>query len=115
MKDNGLLKIFTSQSASVSLRESVGNISVKSVSVKGLYGSSKSFAFACAVEDGATIVVMDNKEQAQFFTNDLYNLFTEDCVYFFPCSSNITSSIHKTKVSISFFGFYGIILQMPGW
>ena len=96
MKDNGLLKIFSSQTASVSLGEAVVNVSVKSVSVKGLYGSSKSFAFACTVGEGATIVVMDNKEQAQFFTNDLYNLFDEDCVYFFPCSSNITSSKIKT-------------------
>ena len=92
MKDNGLLKIFSSQNSSVSLMGAVKETSINAISVKGLYGSSKSFAFSLAAAEGITIVIMDNKEQAQFFTNDLYNLFTEDCVYFFPCSSNITSS-----------------------
>lgn len=92
MKDNGLLNIFSSQKASVSLMEAVADSSIRAVSVKGLYGSSKSFAFSSAAAGGISIVVMDNKEQAQFFTNDLYNLFEEDCIYFFPCSSNITSS-----------------------
>ncbi len=92
MKDNGLLKIFSSQNASVSLVEALKDTSINNISVKGLYGSSKSFAFSAAVTNGVTVVIMDNKEQAQFFTNDLYNLLDEDCIYFFPCSSNITSS-----------------------
>ena len=65
---------------------------IKNINISGLYGSSKSFAIASSVNEGVNVIIMDNKEDAQFLTNDLYNLTNEECVFFFPCSSNISQS-----------------------
>ena len=92
MKNNQLLAVYSSQDA---IKELVGKISSSNsykIQVKGVYGSSKSFTLASTIKGGVYVVVMDNKEEAQFFTNDLYNLLPEDSVFFFPSSSNLVSS-----------------------
>ncbi|MBR2438352.1 MAG: transcription-repair coupling factor [Bacteroidales bacterium] len=92
MENNLLLSEFTSQSAQKELEVLMEKPGADIVQVKGLYGSSKSFALAGAAEKGVTVVIMDNKEEAQFFTNDLYNLLQEENVFFFPTSSNLVSN-----------------------
>lgn len=95
-----LLDVFSSQ---VAVKELVGEIKGKGsnhILLKGLYGSSKSLAFASSAGDGISVVVMDNKEEARFFSNDLYNLMDEECVFFFPCSSNsVSNKINTIKDS----------------
>ena len=93
MKNNSLLAAYSSQDAQKELVGLISNNTSKNIHIKGVYGSSKSFTFASTVKgNGVYIVVMDTKEDAQFFTNDLYNLFDEDSVYFFPTSSNLVSN-----------------------
>ena len=92
MENNLLFSEFTSQSAQKELEVLMEKPDADIVQVKGLYGSSKSFALAGAAEKGVTVVIMDNKEEAQFFTNDLYNLLQEENVFFFPTSSNLVSN-----------------------
>ena len=65
---------------------------IKSININGLHGSSKSLVISSSIKEGVNVVIMDNKEDAQFLTNDLYNLMDEESVFFFPCSSNISQS-----------------------
>ncbi len=92
MENNVLLNVFSSQDSVKELVEVLNNGKNNSIAIKGLYGSSKSFVLASSLPAGINIVIMDNKEEAQFFSNDLYNLIDEDCVFFFPCSSNSVSN-----------------------
>ncbi len=93
MKNNSLLAVYSSQDAQKELVGLISDNTSNNIYVKGVYGSSKSFTFAATVKNnGVYIVVMDTKEDAQFFTNDLYNLFDEDSVFFFPTSSNLVSN-----------------------
>ena len=92
MKKNNLLSEFSSQSAHNELVGLLSNSEIKRIQIKGLYGSSKSFAFAAATGNGISFAIMDSKEEAQFFTNDLYNLLDEENVFFFPSSSNYVSN-----------------------
>ena len=92
MENNQLLKVYSSQDAQNELIGLLKKEEKKRIHIKGTYGSSKSFTFAATVSSGVHVVVMDNKEEAQFFTNDLYNLLPEDSVFFFPTSSNLVSN-----------------------
>ena len=92
MKDTGPFKLFTSQESHKELITILDKEETRRISVNGLFGSSKSAVMADTFRKGINVVVMDNKEEAQFITNDLYNIMEEDCVFFFPCSSNITQS-----------------------
>ena len=92
MKDTGPFNLFTSQEPHKELINILDKEETRRISVNGLFGSSKSVVMADTFKKGINVVVMDNKEEAQFITNDLYNIMDEDCVFFFPCSSNITQS-----------------------
>jgi transcription-repair coupling factor (mfd) len=101
MRNNELENILSQQEAQKQLVEFINDKQSKRLEVKGLNGSSKAFALADAIAKGINVVVMDNKEQAQFFCNDLYNLLDEESVFFFPCSvaSNTLSKITTIKES----------------
>ena len=74
----------------------------KGVVLKGLYGSSKACSFADAVESynkGVHLVVLNNIEQAKFFTNDLYGFVSDRNVFYFPTSVNANSKIDTIKES----------------
>ena len=92
MKDTGPFKLFTGQQSHKELVGLLEKEETRRISVNGLFGSSKSVVMADTFNEGINVVVMDNKEEAQFITNDLYNIMEEDCVFFFPCSSNISQS-----------------------
>ncbi len=92
MENNQLLKVYSSQNAHKELIGLISNNEIRKIHIKGVYGSSKSFTLASTVGEGIYIAVMDNKEEAQFFTNDLYNFFEENTVFFFPTSSNLVSN-----------------------
>ena len=85
-------KEIISQKALYELENHLNDNDINSIDISGLYGSSKSFAIAASVREGINVIIMDNKEDAQFLTNDLYHLTDEDNVFFFPCSSNISQS-----------------------
>lgn len=83
---------FISQESCRRLLTLLRDSKIRKIGVNGLFGSSKSVAVASSMNNGINIIIMDNKEEAQFITNDLYNMVDEDCVYFFPCSANISQS-----------------------
>lgn len=63
----------------------------KLVELKGVNGSSKAILLSYYFK-GINVVILDNREEAQFFTNDLYNLIDKEKVFFFPCSKHITTN-----------------------
>lgn len=56
------------------------------IKIEGLCGSSISFVIDNCVDKGIHLIILNNKEEAQFLTSDLYNLLNEDDILFFPSS-----------------------------
>ena len=79
---DGLLK----SQGIVSLRESIIDKSVNTVSINGLYSSAKAFAISDVVESGVHLVILQGKDEAAGCVNDLYNIIGDSNVYFFPTS-----------------------------
>ena len=83
MEGFGFQKIFSSQKSQKELVNLLKKGECKKLFINGLYASSKSCAFSDAVESlnsGIHFVIMNNREEAEFFTNDLYNMLGEDYV-----------------------------------
>ena len=83
---------FISQLSVKEIVEFLNNNSKNKLEIKGIYGSAKSLVYSSAVSTGINVVVMDNKEQAQFFCNDLYSLLDSESVFFFPSSSTYVNN-----------------------
>lgn len=92
MKNIQPFDIFSSQEASYTLEKALDDNDIRIIAAGGLYGSSKQAVIASFLREGVNVVVMDNREEAQFATNDLYSIVGDENVYFFPCSSNISNS-----------------------
>ncbi|MBQ4161641.1 MAG: transcription-repair coupling factor [Parabacteroides sp.] len=90
MKNENPLNSFCSQDASLKLKELLEDKEIDIIGAGGLYGSSRSLVMSSLFKEGINVVVMDNREEAQFAANDLYSMAGEDNVFYFPCSSNIT-------------------------
>lgn len=97
MEKKDFKDIFASQESQKKLNSllAAGN---ENILLKGLHGSSKAYALANAVQEydrAVHILLMDNIEQAKFFTSDLYGVLHKgaEMVYYFPSSSNLSSRI----------------------
>ncbi len=99
MEVKELKKIFSQQRSITLLRDYLGNYDNYTVEIAGLSGSSKSLAFSCTVDEGIHIIVLNTKEEAQYFCADLYNFTESEKVFFFPSSHTSTTSITTIKES----------------
>ena len=102
MKEFEFKNIFSSQKPQKELVDILKNNKYKKVLLNGLYGSSKVYAFSDSVESlnkGVHLVIMDTRESAQFFSNDLYNILGDEYVYYFPTSSHHISKVSTIKDS----------------
>ena len=99
MDNYGIESIFSQQQPQKELVDFLENKKINKIEVAGLYGSAKAFSFALAVNKGIHIVILNGKEEARFFSNDLYNLLGEENVYFFPASAAQVSKISTIKES----------------
>ena len=91
MEGFGFQKIFSSQKSQKELVNLLKKGECKKLFLNGLYASSKAWAFSDAVESlnsGIHFVIMNNREEAEFFSNDLYNILGDEYVYYTPTSSN---------------------------
>lgn len=79
---------FASQEGCMRLIGKLSSNDHSSIFAKGLVGSSKSLLAAAYLEKaGSTnVFIFDDKEQAAYFYDDLYNLTESDNVLFFPSS-----------------------------
>jgi len=71
-----------------SLRSAVYINKTKEIIIKGLSGSSRSFAMAATIDNGIHIVLEDSRDKAAGTVNDLYRLLGDEKVFFFPPNSN---------------------------
>lgn len=73
--------------------------------VKGLYGSSKAMVLAESikgiedVEGKILFVIEETKEQAEYFCSDLYSLYNQEDVYFFPTTQSTSKTLSIKNVS----------------
>lgn len=61
------------------------------VIIEGAYASSKMFICTEAVSEGIHIILLNNREEAIFATNDLYTLAGKENVFFLPSTINSSS------------------------
>lgn len=102
MDDYKFQHIFSSQAPQKELVSFLQRDNLQKVRLSGLYASSNAYAFADAVESvnkGIHIVILNNREEAQFFSNDLYNIIGEENVFYFPTSSHQSAKISTVKDS----------------
>ena len=91
MEGIGFQQIFSSQKAQKELVNLLKKGENRKLFLSGLSASSKAYVFTDAAESlnsGIHFVLMNNKEEAEFFSNDLYNILGDEYVYYFPTSSN---------------------------
>ena len=88
MKPADLIALFRSNDRIRDLTEQLGNGSAKNIELRGLCGSSKSLLFAACLENPGQhqLCVMQDKEEAAYFYNDLINLQTGRNILFLPSS-----------------------------
>jgi transcription-repair coupling factor (superfamily II helicase) len=79
-----LIKRIEQQKAVADLKELVAS-NAQSIRIDGLCGSAKSIVASLMLSKGSTFFfVLNEKEEAAYFYNDLYNLTSSDKVLFFP-------------------------------
>ena len=78
----------------------------------GLFLSARWFVFSQVAEKGKHMVVMPNKEAAEYCTADLYNLMEGDCVFFLPESGKgVERSNYKSSLGVQRTAAIGKLLQ----
>jgi transcription-repair coupling factor (superfamily II helicase) len=95
--------IFHNAEIAEKLAEYLSNEEQKRCLIKGLYGSSKGYVMSSSIARASLsniqIVIEDDKEAAEYFCADLYNIHGESDVYFFPTSAAKLSKISTIKDS----------------
>ena len=91
-----LLKYYTSHPSVVGLREKIAQSGAVHIPLKGLTGSSSAVVLAAAytISPFSTVVVLNDREDAAYFFDDLTALGLEEKILFFP-SSYRRSIIHE--------------------
>jgi transcription-repair coupling factor (superfamily II helicase) len=91
-----LLKYYTSHPSVVGLREKIAQSGAVHIPLKGLTGSSSAVVVAAAytITPFSTVVVLNDREDAAYFFDDLTALGLEEKILFFP-SSYRRSIIHE--------------------
>ena len=63
-------QLFSNQTPVKELVNLLKKESANQININGLYGSSKSYCLSSALSAGVHIVIMNNKEDAQYICND---------------------------------------------
>lgn len=90
MRDTILDSCFIEQESNKELIEWIKSSSKGLMVLEGLYSSAKAFAMSSAMQEGLHLVLLNNKEDAAYCSNDLYSLLDKESVYFFPSSVNFS-------------------------
>ena len=84
----------------------------KDVFCRGLFLSARWFVFSQAAEEGMHVVVLPNREAAEYCAADLYHLIEGDKVFFLPESGkNIERSNYKSSLGVQRTAAIGKILS----
>ena len=67
----------------------------------GLYLSARWMAVTDASADSVNLIILPDRETAEYCSADLYNLTEGDCVFFLPESGkNVERSVYKSSLSV---------------
>lgn len=93
------------------LGERIGS-SERRIYCKGLFLSAKWFVFSQVAESGIHLIVLPDKETAEYCASDLYNLIDGDKVFFLPESGkNVERSNYKSSLAVQRTTAIGSILS----
>ena len=87
----------------------------KNIYCTGLYLSARWFVLSANASEGVNIVILPDKEGAEYCTADLYQLTEGDCVFLLPPSGKgIEKSNYKSSVSVQRTAAISEILKNKG-
>ena len=73
----------------------------KDIYCSGLFLSARWFIVSQEVEKGVHLIVLPNKEEAEYCCADLYNLIEGDCIFYLPASGKgIERSNYKSTLGV---------------
>ncbi len=88
-----------SKKSTISLKNSIKNSDISYCS--GLFKSARWFVLSQVVENELNLIILPNKEEAEYCTADLYNLIDGDKVFFLPNSGkNLERSNYKSTLGV---------------
>lgn len=88
--------------------------SSKDVYLKGLFLSARWFVLSQLDTSGVNLVVLPDKESAEYCSSDLYNLIEGDRVLFLPVSGkNVARSNYKSSLEVQRTAAIGRIIDKP--
>lgn len=85
-----ILKKYQASTLNTSLELALQSDEVMNIAIEGLVGSATSFTMASLYQKTKRplLFILEDKEQAAYFFNDLENILNPETVYFFPASHN---------------------------
>jgi transcription-repair coupling factor (superfamily II helicase) len=99
MKENKLLESYNRHPVLTSLITTINEGKAGSISLDGLYGSSKAMVLSSVFMKTQTthVVIIPEKEDAAYFYNDLVSLAGEEPVFFFPSTYKRSVQYEQTE------------------
>ena len=88
LRANDFLKVYQEDSLVCNLAEGIRTFKPEAIHVKGLHGSLDAVLFAATFKASKSshVIVLQDREEASYFLNDLQSLLGEKDVLFFPMS-----------------------------
>ena len=87
----------------------------KTVYCSGLFLSARWFIISEAAPEGINLVILPDKESAEYCTSDLYNLIEGDRVFLLPSNGkNIERSNYKSSISVQRTAAINAVLKNKG-
>lgn len=80
----------------------------------GLYLSARWFVLSEVAEKGIHLIILPNKEAAEYCSGDLYNLIEGDCVFYLPDSGKaVERSNYKSSLGVQRTSTIAALLKKP--
>ena len=87
----------------------------KTIYCSGLFLSARWFIISEAAPEGINLVILPDKESAEYCTSDLYNLIEGDRVFLLPPNGkNIERSNYKSSISVQRTAAINAVLKNKG-
>jgi transcription-repair coupling factor (superfamily II helicase) len=87
----------------------------KEVFCKGLFLSARWFVLAQVAENGTHVVVLPDRDSAEYCSSDLYNLVEGDVIFYMPdTGKGVEKSNFKSSLSVQRTAALGKLMNSPG-
>ncbi len=89
-------------------------VSEKVIHCKGLFLSARWFVVSQVASGGTNVIVLPDRESAEYCSSDLYSLTDGDIVFYLPCSGKgVERSNYKSSLGVQRTSAIGKILSNP--